>query len=504
MTTGLKWTCPLLLLALVMFGTFGAAGQSPTIEDAPEPFQATNGGPIPKLAVPAAGGITSGAGDLAVPSDAMIQWVGPDGGPFPSVDNLPMRNMNAGGTQPKAEYIDIGGTHGAIGATNAGLDGSVVLVGRDTSEGQAIVFTPMDTLRVHRIAHEVADDIRVVGSVSNEGVAYALITTSANTKGQLWRVTAESIGLIHEFDPNNEIPKSVVTYRSGGQVRLAVVTDSYDSKGRILPRVIGFSLEGEVLFSKRYSLQLEGETLTKLYAYDLLFLESAGTLVMLGAVQSGAPWVATIDSETYSMTYQRIFNDLGVAGKFVDAVPTDDGFVLAGEATLLANNGAFGLDGLVVKMLNTGEIAWGVLCGGTGDDGFEAVGTIGGGSLAVGGWTTSKDINSNHQAWIAALTADTGYLQWETLLNGWEVTTVVPNGDTGVAAAVNSWSIYSVHNESNPFSELNWSGTQQYPFAPSQFSAPGMGVEYAATCFDPGDNGPLDGPSRLRDLRITQ
>jgi len=125
----------------------------------------------------------------------------------------------------------------------------------------------------------------------------------------------------------------------------------------------------------------------------------------------------------WQKTYGSSSNELG----FAIAKTSDGGYVLAGSTVgnngdVSGHHGGIGADAWIIKINNSGSIAWQKCFGGTnGDYAYDIIATTDGGYIFSGATSSSDgDITGFHgatDAWIVKLSSE-GTIEWQNVLGG--------------------------------------------------------------------------------------
>ena len=138
-------------------------------------------------------------------------------------------------------------------------------------------------------------------------------------------------------------------------------------------------------------------------------------------------WLTRLDS-TGAIIWQHNFGGSGIDLLTACQQTNDGGFIVAGSTTsnngnVHGNHGGVGYDIWVMKLDDTGGIAWSKTYGGTGDDEGLSIELTTDGGYIVGGYTASVDgdVSGFHGGpadyWVLKLN-DTGGIQWKQTLGG--------------------------------------------------------------------------------------
>jgi len=415
---------------------------------------------------------------------------------------------------------------GYIGRVAPGVDGQVIMIGTDRYQVEKLVYTNLNDMYATNLPHG-GNNLSAVATASIGNWAYVLTKNDSNTEGHLWRTDGSVIKSIIDFGPG-EIPKYISAYRdAAGNDRLAIIVDVYSKEKRtfdgvdyevdlINPRLVVADANGQILLKKRYLINWRKQAQYFQYGHAVAYWPQEDAFLLLGEVQLGPPFILKIDAETGLLEWERVYGALDwddddeplVAygeGRFNDIAFAGDGIILVGKAV---KTDRFGPDGLILKLSYAGgDVIWQRLCGGTREDEFNSVAIAEDGTIVVGGYSLSKTFHpeGSPTPWVVDLAPD-GYLLWEIAPPaGSEVQEVIPRGDR-IYSLTTPWTVTVVTTQMLPGLGMDWSGPYQYPFAPSQFSSPGIGAELATTCYDPSVQNGLgellgQGPP-IRDRRI--
>ncbi len=186
------------------------------------------------------------------------------------------------------------------------------------------------------------------------------------------------------------------------------------------PFVSKLNAEGEVVWSN----PLGDTDYPAFYQTFSIAVDSSGNAYVAGTVQATEvgtfAWVSRLDSSG-TPVWSRFFGGSGDDYGYGIALDSSGNAYVTGSTTStdfpdVTGNNAGGMDAFVSKWTSSGNMAWSILVGGSGDDVGRGITVDSRGDIYITGTTAQTNLGSGDD-FVAKLSGD-GKLLWSTLLGG--------------------------------------------------------------------------------------